>query len=91
VREHDRAVVVDRLAERDRVDSGDERFQLRATDLEREPAPVLAFKLQKVEGDEGRLLSSFPKDIIRGLSELRVMQLRLARCSTETMISSEGG
>jgi hypothetical protein len=43
------------FAERNRVDSGDERFQLCATGLEREPAPVLAFKLQKVVRDEGRL------------------------------------
>jgi hypothetical protein len=52
VSEHGRALVVDRLAKRDRVDFADERFQLCATDLKRELAPVLALKLQKVEGDE---------------------------------------
>jgi hypothetical protein len=53
--EHDSAVALDRLAERKPVYPGDDGLQLCATDLEREPAPVLAFKLQKVEGDEGRL------------------------------------
>ena len=53
--EHKRAVALDRLAERQPVDSGDDRLQLRATNLQREPAPVLALKLQKVVGDKGRL------------------------------------
>jgi hypothetical protein len=49
--EHDSAVALDRLAERKPVYPGDEGLQLRAPDLERELAPVLAFKLQKVVGD----------------------------------------
>ena len=53
--EHDSAVALDRLAERKPVYPGDERLQLCATDLEREPASVLAFELQKVVGVEGRL------------------------------------
>jgi hypothetical protein len=53
--EHQRPVALGRLAERNPVDFRDERLQLGATDLQRELAPVLAFKLQKVVGDVGRL------------------------------------
>jgi hypothetical protein len=43
---------------KDRVDPGDERLQLCATDLQRELAPVLASNVQKIERDEGRLLGA---------------------------------
>jgi hypothetical protein len=55
VREYNRAVASDRLAEPDPVDSGDERLKLRTTNLQRHSAPILALKLQKVERDQRRL------------------------------------
>ena len=50
--EYDRAVAVDRLAERKPIDPRRTATQLCAADLQRQPAPVLALKLQKVEGDQ---------------------------------------
>jgi hypothetical protein len=55
VGEYDSALVGNAIAKRKPVDSGDERLQLRATDFQRELAPVVALKLQKVERDQRRL------------------------------------
>ena len=50
--EDDSALGVDRLAERNAVDPGDERREFGPADLERELAPILAVDVQKIERDE---------------------------------------
>jgi hypothetical protein len=50
--EYDRGLGVDRLAELNRVEPGDECLKLGPADLELEAAPVLAVDVQKIKGDE---------------------------------------
>jgi hypothetical protein len=50
--EHERALGVDRLAERDAVDAMDEPRKLVSPLLERTLAEIVALKAEKVEGDE---------------------------------------
>src|SRR5271165_2743668 len=49
--EDDRALSLDRLAEHDGVDPGDQRVQFRPADLQRQLAPVLAVDVQEIEDD----------------------------------------
>jgi hypothetical protein len=47
--EHDRALGVDRLAEQDGVDPGDEAVQLGPADLQRQLAPILASMCRRLK------------------------------------------
>jgi hypothetical protein len=63
--EHDSALGLDRLPERDGVDPGDQPLQFRPADLQRQIASILAVEAQEIEGQSPSLADAFLGFLVR--------------------------